>query len=656
MTLQILTLAIYNRAGERREVPFSPGRVNIITGASLTGKSALIDIVDYCLGRNEYTIPSGVIRDNVSWFVLHVQLSTTQAVIGRPAPVEAATSTAVYLEVGSELGLPEYERLRPNSNTDALGLFLSETIGITANQNVPPEGQSRAPLQANIRHARFLLYQPQSRIADRNLMFYRQEEPFVPQSIKDTLPYFLGASGDDQYERTQQLRRTRRELRLLDRRLADEQALRGRDNSRATALIAEARNAGLLAVEPAADDLEDAVERLRVLLGWTPNRDDAPPDDTLSQLNEERERLFASARVLQGEIAAARSFSSAQDGFNAEATDQKARLAAVRLYAEEPDGHRCPLCESELSDPVPTSEAILKSFAALERQMSAAIRQRPRLEAFIEGREERLADLRRRLSENKAAIEAVIVQEEAMRRERDRTVEQARVVGRVSLFLESVRLDEADDGLQAQIDRLRAEVADLEAGLTDELVEDRLASTLQLIGRDMSDWAERLQLEHSGWPIGFELKNLTVVAHRESGPIRLPQMGGGKNWMGYHVITHLALHKLFVEKVRPVPGLLMLDQPTQAFYPPDPTEDRSIDELGDEDREAVNRLFRLIFDVTEVLAPGLQVIITDHADLNEEWFQSAVVEKWRGGTKLVPEAWYSPRATAEGDSPAESSP
>lgn len=67
MSLQVLTLAIYNNTGERRELHFEPGRVNIITGASRTGKTALIDIVDYCLGRNEFTIFSGIIRETVSW-------------------------------------------------------------------------------------------------------------------------------------------------------------------------------------------------------------------------------------------------------------------------------------------------------------------------------------------------------------------------------------------------------------------------------------------------------------------------------------------------------------------------------------------------------------------------------------------------------------
>lgn len=191
MSLQIITLAIYNRTGERREIRFELGKVNIITGASKTGKTALIDIVDNCLGRNEFTIPSGVIRDTVSWYVLHLQLPNNQAVIGRPAPTEgAATTSDVFLEVGGDLQLPDFESLRRTTNSNALADFLTEAVGIRANEHVPSEGQSRAPLQANIKHTRFLLFQPQYRIADRNLMFFRQEEPFVPQSIKDTLPFF----------------------------------------------------------------------------------------------------------------------------------------------------------------------------------------------------------------------------------------------------------------------------------------------------------------------------------------------------------------------------------------------------------------------------------------------------------------------------------
>jgi len=35
----------------------------------------------------------------------------------------------------------------------------------------------------------------------------------------------------------------------------------------------------------------------------------------------------------------------------------------------------------------------------------------------------------------------------------------------------------------------------------------------------------------------------------------------------------------------------------------------------------------------------LQVIITEHAELDDAWYQEAIVERWRSGVKLVPEDW-----------------
>lgn len=159
----------------------------------------------------------------------------------------------------------------------------------------------------------------------------------------------------------------------------------------------------------------------------------------------------------------------------------------------------------------------------------------------------------------------------------------------------------------------------------------------------MSEWSRRLKLEHSESPIGLDLKELTVVAYRESGKIPMSEMGSGENWVGYHIVSHLALHQWFVQKNRPVPSFLMLDQPTQVYYPPDMrnSADLTLQDIPkDEDRQAVVRLFSLIFEIVEALSPKFQVIITDHADLTDEWFQHGVVQRWRNGVRLIPSSWY----------------
>ena len=62
MKSYIKEIIIFNKLGEKRTVPLNQG-VNIITGESKTGKSALVEIIDYCLCSTRCTIPKGKITD-----------------------------------------------------------------------------------------------------------------------------------------------------------------------------------------------------------------------------------------------------------------------------------------------------------------------------------------------------------------------------------------------------------------------------------------------------------------------------------------------------------------------------------------------------------------------------------------------------------------
>jgi hypothetical protein len=137
---------------------------------------------------------------------------------------------------------------------------------------------------------------------------------------------------------------------------------------------------------------------------------------------------------------------------------------------------------------------------------------------------------------------------------------------------------------------------------------------------------------------------LTVVADTPARPVQMSEIGSGENHVGYHIVAHLALHTWFADRRRPVPSFLLLDQPSQAHFSPDavPRDDASQDQI-DSDRRAVKRLYGLIFDVVEALNGKLQVIVTDHPDFSDDTrFQRSLRERWRDGTKLVPEDWPLP--------------
>ena len=60
----------------------------------------------------------------------------------------------------------------------------------------------------------------------------------------------------------------------------------------------------------------------------------------------------------------------------------------------------------------------------------------------------------------------------------------------------------------------------------------------------------------------------------------------------------------------------------------------------DADLEAVRRLFETLRRFTTEDAPGFQLIVTEHANLREDWFQAALVEDpWTKPPALVPDDW-----------------
>ena len=308
-------------------------------------------------------------------------------------------------------------------------------------------------------------------------------------------------------------------------------------------------------------------------------------------------------------------------------------------------GHTCPLCTQALPDVAipPSIENIQRDLAEVSNQLDSVSRVAPQIVQAVADIETRLQSVRNRLAKNRAETEAVRGSNESLQKASDDSNMRAHILGRIALYVES--LPELPDvkSLEERAQQLRSQCDTLEDELSDERVQDRVRSICALIGNRMTGWAQALDLEHSGALLGLDIKKLTIVADTEDGPVPMVRMGSGENWVGYHLISHLALHEWFVKRKRPVPRFLFLDQPSQVYFPPERDMDGKLSSGKEEDRVAVTRMFKLVFDVVEALSPGLQVVITEHADIGEDWYQSAVVQRWRNGVKLIPDDW--PRAS-----------
>lgn len=646
MSFQIEQVVLYSLKGELRTVNLRPNKLNIITGQSNRGKSALIQIIEYCLGRSTFMIPEGKIRDSVAWYgLLLVFEDGLRVFVAKPAPVDgAASQSRVFLDKGPDAAVPSFTDLVPNVNDEYLESWFGARLGISPNMHIPDRFSARHSIEASIKHTAFYLYQGQGVVANKDILFHRQTEEFMPQTIRDTLPYFLGAIREDALRLTQELRDAQRRLRLAERQLAELATLATESVARGRALLGEAMQAGILPPGTTGGSQDEVLELLQRTQLWTPQLPLEREGDRTNTARVALDELRARLRQKTEQIESSEAFAREAEGYSTEASKQLWRLQSIDLMKSKVD-NKCPLCDSQLPTTIPAIADIHASLSELQAGLAAVTTERPRLRDYIEGLRTERQYLREQIEQRRVELEALMAEQAAWEELKDANARAARVLGRVSLYLETVKLTDSQSRLRSEIERADQEVKRLRRELDDDGLEERETSILRRLSTQMTAWAIELSLEHSPSPYRLEMGRLTVVADRPDRPIPMPRMGGGQNWLGCHLVALLAMHAHFLANKRPVPHFLVLDQPSQVYFA-SPDVYRSMSGTtaatiaANADMDAVRRMFRFLWAFCETEAPGFQILVLEHANLEDDWFQEALVEEpWADEVALVPDEW-----------------
>ncbi len=660
ITVQLRSLILYSKSGKVRELTFRLGELNIITGSSRTGKSIVLDIVDFCLGRDDAPVSVGPITRTVEWVAVLLQLPDTRAFVARrlPAKGKKSISTAM-LEFGSALQPLPYERLANNCDSDELRQQLGRRIGLGDVRSEPQPGSLQAPFAVHLGHAVPLCLQNQDEITTRSILFHRQGERDGGARLTSTLPYFLGAVGDDQAQKQHKLTAARRLLRRRRQDLKVAETADGDIDAHLHLLLAQARTAGLISPSEEFDSREALLDALREAVRFPPlaTREEPAHAERIAPLQERRTQL----RAQLGEISEQRQFlirqEAEEDSYTRVVQRGISRLHAVDLLPAD-SGSRaenaaCPLCGSHLPQPDHAVEDMQRTLNDLRGQLTSVRTVRPRREQTLRELADQADTVREELRGVEGALNSLAELEAGRTRFRAQAEEQAFLRGRIDAHLS--QLPDTGDDYEGSLLQLRASAAfaqatvdDLEAELDTDAMQDRLDHALNYINTDMTAYAQELKLEHSERNVRLDVRKLTVLADTDDGITPLLRIGSGENWVGYHLAAHLALHRYFTLHQRPVPRMLLLDQVTQPFYPSEVAKDSGNPDLirSDADRNTVRGMFELMYRFANDLAPNFQLIVSDHANLPDQWYQDCVRYNWRNGEALIPQSWIDEHAAS----------
>lgn len=332
--------------------------------------------------------------------------------------------------------------------------------------------------------------------------------------------------------------------------------------------------------------------------------------------------------------------------FEQEANEQKSRLESIKALPRNPETNewQWPFCESNLSLDTPIAKLLLNELESLNREMNQVGAQKPKLEAYLVGLKNELQEVIENINLIELQLSKAIEANELMEKAKTRNNAALRVIGRVSLFLENLVSNTDLVLLESENQRLKLRIEELMQSYGNDDSNGRFISIMNNISSQISKYIVKFKAEFFDFPIRLDLSVPTIIFDRPDRPVPMSRTGGGENYLAYHLSTLMGLHSFMAKNNRPVPRFLMIDQPTQVYFPSEKSyqeADGTVQKTeSDADINAVNLLFTLLLEFTQKEVPGFQIIVTEHANLRDKWFQECLVETpWTKPPALVPDDW-----------------
>jgi len=641
----IATIFFLGVSGERREVSLEPDAMNIITGASGTGKSALIKAIDYCLGSSKCELPAHVRRRAVAVGVKWVA-GEDELIIGRIVPpVGQDSSGFMFIRSGRNLRLPnQIDDLDGATNVEAAKAFIERAFGI-GDLRVADDTQTGQQGRATVRHVTPYLFVTKEVIYSETVLLHGLEQAAKARDIVASMPYFLGVNDEASAIAERRLRQLQRALEKGEARERHRAAADTALKQRALSLLTEARRFGL-ASAPSPDDGEAALlSQIRSVAETRLSANTYPSEGEIGVLHARRKSILEELASVRRQMASARSAIRDASGFEGAVTRQREKLMLAEHLHLDGVGGVCPMCDAPSEKGRETARVLTEALTTIRGESAAVERVRPRLVEYGAQVEGKLRALNVKLRQVDDEIETWLRQTEETRQLANLGQQRAHLLGRVSFFLES-SVDH-DKQPSTNLESLRTEIADLESRVDRVARETKLRRAESKISQFASEIFKTLPTVAPC--IGSELDFTTrppevvVIEALSDAVLRMPDVGSDQNYLAIHIALSFALQRYFELVEAPVPGLLVLDQVSRPYFPTNGDDDEAeiSGKAEDEDVRAMRQHIDFLFTETAKRA-GLQVLLIEHAFFADDpRYVRATRERWTraSGRALIPLNW-----------------
>lgn len=642
MKSYIKSIIIFSENGEKRVVSLEQG-VNIITGESKTGKSALVEIIDYCLCSTRCTIPKGKITDFSYLYTLVMAIGDNTYIIARYSwdnggkmyfskEEKDFNYKDLRLDYFAEKSVLSYKDAQYEIEC-ALGLFVT-------NMATDVDQQGR---KASLRNMVSYLFQHQNLMASKFALFYRFSDYYKRKDIIDQFPVFAGMISQEYYSDLIQLNTLKAQLK--------QKYKKQKANEKSTAYIKE--NLSPLLADYFAlleKDFDDkiSVQKMLKMASNLPEFDDtqlfgeSKIAARYSELNEELEKLRNEEREILLKIKNVDNASKTGNEFTEMLMDLKQQTTVAQIEASE---YTCPLCGHDCQEIAENDSQLIEATEWLDNELKITKKCTADFSEDVRKLKDEHSKIDAKIKEvwkQIKTIEQKFISSKALVSKREK-VNYAKA--RIALYSE-MNGSGIFETVDEDISELKEKIKQLEEKIQGFDVDTKKSKAQVFLSENMNRLSLSLDFEDEYRPINlnFGLIDETFDIYQYQNnreKIHLYEMGSGANWVSCHIALFLSFLRFFAKQNNsPMPLFMFFDQPSQVYFP---QGDSKNDEVTQADLMAVNKMYKTIFDEINSIGEDTgilpQIIIVDHVDGKnlecKEEFEGYIRCNWRNNTGLI---------------------
>lgn len=637
----IKSIIIFNKNGDKKVVPLEQG-VNIITGESKTGKSALVEIIDYCLCSTRCTIPKGKITDFAYIYVLLMNINNKIYVLARYNwndggkmffNEESNDFSSQNLDINyfEEKNALSYKDVK-NEIECALGLFIT-------NMATDPDQKGK---KASLRNMVSYMFQHQNLIASKFALFYRFADFYKRKDVIDQFPVFAGMISQEYYSDLIQLNSLKTQLKQKNKKRKDIEKSKTYIKNNLCSLLSD-----YFALLDLNFDDNSSVQKMFEIASNLPKFDEthlfgeSKIVERYNQLNDELENLRNTDQDILVKIDNMKKVSNTGSSFSKMLESLKQKTNAATIETEE---YTCPLCGQKCQEISDNDAKLIEATDWLDDELEITAKYTADFSEDIRKlneNHEKIKENIRNISRQIKNIEAKFISSATLFSKREK-VNYAKA--KIDVFVE---MNDAGifESVDEEIEELKEKILRLEEKIKGFDVGKKMSKAEIFLDDNMNRLSSTLDFEEEYKPIdlhfGLTDGSFDIYQHQNNNEnIHLYEMGSGANWVSCHIALFLSfLHYFSIQKNSPMPLIMFFDQPSQVYFP----QGDEKGEIDEADLVAVNKMYKTIFDEINLIGKktGIlpQIIIVDHVDGNslecKEEFNKYVRCNWRNGQALI---------------------